>query len=281
MMTTRLIVLAILGLHGGGESQSKAETSPPRSVQGVVLGPLGHPAVGVEVWATIYPAIETRVSRSRTDGDGMYVLGRLPENGTVWVFARAKDTTLATTVARFTEGARAGTAELRLWDAASVSGTVVDSAGKPITGAELVGTKDFTWFEGNFWADRQTTDAKGRFKLTGIPIGKYAIRVSAKGFAILEHEGVNFGMASVPLVMSRGMGPALDVRVAGLSAEEAGAVRLNLSPMRHGGGFKVPASLGAITLKPDGTCRINGLFDAEWSITPRSPSHSRTGSWRW
>ena len=92
--------------------------------------------------------------------------------------------------------------QLRLWDAASVSGTVVDKEGAPVVGAEVLVTKDQTWFAGGFHPAYRKTDERGRFAASGIPIADYAIRVRAPGYPILEHTGTNTTRAAEMLGIS-------------------------------------------------------------------------------
>ena len=44
-------------------------------VEGRVLGPLGEPMVSVEVWAADWNTPMQRLAQTRTDGEGMFVLG--------------------------------------------------------------------------------------------------------------------------------------------------------------------------------------------------------------
>ena len=96
-----LTVVALLLLVASNPAQDGKKTRAPstpstpatrssRKVQGLVLGPLGKPAVGVEVWAAIYPELDKTVARGRTDGGGVYVLGRIPARGPVWVFSTVR-----------------------------------------------------------------------------------------------------------------------------------------------------------------------------------------------
>jgi protocatechuate 3,4-dioxygenase beta subunit len=92
--------------------------------------------------------------------------------------------------------------------AATVSGKVADASGKGMAGA-TVSVKDDSGQ--NLHA---TTDAKGRYKIAGIPAGTYTISVTAKGFK-------NFEAAGIPL--KAGDAVPLDVLLEAGSNEAAAA----------------------------------------------------------
>jgi len=161
---------------------------------------------------------------------------------------------------------------VRLWPAASVYGRVTDESGQPVAGAEVVGTKDYTWLDGGFLPPETRTDDDGRFRLNGIPIGKFAVRVRAAGFAIREHEGENFSKAKVNLQLSRDPGVIISIRTTGLPPAIDPPPTVRIDPMRNGGGFTMPSSLDALPLRKDGTLVIKGLPVAdEWTVSVSAP----------
>lgn len=154
-------------------------------LEGRVLGPLGEPMVGIEVRAVCWPDVATTTGRTRTDGEGMFVLGHLPRR-TAWVFATSPGHTVGFEVGRLSAERAADAVTMRLWPANTLRGRVVDADGDPVVGAEVLGTKDFTWFEGGFRVPECTTGADGRFELPGAPIGDCVLRAWAPGFVLRD-----------------------------------------------------------------------------------------------
>src|SRR5713226_6700164 len=70
-------------------------------------------------------------------------------------------------------------------DTATVTGTVLDVAGKAIPGAAVSVRNESTS------AARQITSATdGKFSVTGLPVGTYSIEVSAPSFASSRRSGL-------------------------------------------------------------------------------------------
>src|ERR1035437_7964192 len=63
-------------------------------------------------------------------------------------------------------------------------GTVTDSSGSYVPGAEIVATH-----LGTGLSKQTLTDVQGNFNMLALPIGKYTIRVKAKGFKTWEAAG--------------------------------------------------------------------------------------------
>lgn len=155
-------------------------------VEGRVLGPLGEPMVAVEVWAALWPQLDDVIARTRTDGDGYYVLPKLPLR-TISVFATSRAHTVGYGSATLSTNQQVAGENLRLWPASGVRGRVLDADGAPVADAIVLGTRDFTWFDGRFRSPETRTDAEGRFELAGIPIGQQVLRVWKQGYVMREH----------------------------------------------------------------------------------------------
>ena len=83
---------------------------------------------------------------------------------------------------------------------ATIGGTVLDQAGKPISGAAVAVKNEATAASQAF-----TTDAEGHFSASGLAAGAYAIEVTAPGFAVNSHTGVQLSDAKpqdLPFTMS-------------------------------------------------------------------------------
>lgn len=250
------IVVGLLGVLPAQQS----------TVEGRVRGPDGEPMVGIEVTAFEWPTRDKRLGRAHTDATGVFMLSRLPDSTWVDLVATQPKLTQAvvtlTTLDRGTVGA-----ELRLWDALTIRGTVIDPDGKPVAGATVFGTKDFTWFEGRFQSPESRTDADGKFTLPGVPIGDVVVRAIAPGFAMCEHQLSGTADLETTVPLTRG-GVQLTIRAKELPEDVAAKTKLRIYPTRDGSGFAMPAAIEQAQLSRDGSRVLDGLPDAEWHVEP-------------
>ena len=126
---------------------------------------------------------------------------------------------------------------------ATVSGKVADGSGKGLPGA-AVSVKDSSGV-----SLTAATDAKGKYKITGIPAGTYTISVTANGFK-------NFEAAGIPL--KTGDAVPLDVLL------EAGS--------------NAPASTETASTEP-GAAPAEGAQNAGARSTPPAQTQNALGSW--
>jgi protocatechuate 3,4-dioxygenase beta subunit len=242
-------------------------------VEGRVLGPLGEPMVGVEVWRADWQTPDQVIARTRTDGEGMFVLGKVPPR-TVSLFASAPGLTIGQEgVLLSPEQPRAG-ATLRLWEANTLRGRVRDADGKPVVGAHVLGTRDFTFFDGRFQPPEARSDAAGRFELPGVPAGDCVVRVWAEGFVLRESRLTALADAEVEVALERGDGVQLPIRVDGLPAGVQPTTAVWIYGMRGGSGFNLPRVMEHGALDGAGRFRLAGLPDAEWHVEPTSPDYT-------
>ena len=68
---------------------------------------------------------------------------------------------------------------------ASISGTVKDSSGAAIAGANVIATNVDTSI-----AEKQTTNGQGFYSFQSLPLGKYTVEVQQKGFKTYRHTGL-------------------------------------------------------------------------------------------
>ncbi len=165
-----------------------------------------------------------------------------------------------------------GATTLRLWPATTLRGRVISADGAAIANAQVLGTRDYTWFEGAFRSPEATTDGEGRFELHGVPIGDQVLRAWKDGFVVREDVAFAVADRNVELVLERGAGDQsgvrLQVRTEGVARELAPKVKVSLYPTRSGSGF---AFLSRIVkgqlLDVDGRWSVAGLPDCEWNVS--------------
>lgn len=260
------VVVACLGFAASAFAQA-----PLGTVQGRVLGPDGEPMVNIEVTARHGTREERILARARTDGDGIFLLTRVPAERPVSLVAQAPGHTTAWGYADLGVDRLLGADELRLWEANTVRGRIVDGDGKPVADACVMGTKDF-----NFWntlvEPNTRTDADGRFVLSGMPIGDIELRVYAPGFLLAEHTFSATGDTEVQVPpLLRGQGTTLTVETNGVPPEQLAQARVWIYAGRGGSGFGLPVGVEHPQLGADGTVRLEGLPDCEWHIAVQAP----------
>src|SRR6266567_1662179 len=70
-------------------------------------------------------------------------------------------------------------------DRATLIGTVKDPSGAVIVGAEVTAVAQTTGFE-----DKTETNSSGEYRISGLGVGSYTVRVARKGFATIEYKDV-------------------------------------------------------------------------------------------
>jgi len=266
--------LACISAAVSARAQAEAANGKHGRVEGSVVGPLGQPMVGVEVWAASWPDLDEVVARTHTDGNGMFVLGRLPM-GLHSLFATSDGHTVAWTSARLSEQRPARAVRMRLWPANTIRGRVLDPAGKPVAGALVLGSKDFTWLDGRFRSPEDVTDEQGRFELVGVPIGDQVVRTWAEGYGMREVWANMVEDHELEVRMVRGMGVRVAVRTEGVAADKAANVQVRIYPTRNGSGFAIPRRIEYEgRLAADGTWSLDGVPDCEWNVRLQSDDYT-------
>ncbi len=244
--------------------------APKGTIEGRVLGPLGDPLPNVEVVATYNPRGTAVVAKSRTDGEGMFVIGRLPTDQGCIVLARLPNHTTAVGYASLGPTTPQVGIELRLWEANTLRGRVVDPLGKPVVDAAVLGTKDCTGVDSGFLPPETRTDAKGQFELPGVPIGDCVVRVWRPGFELREHELVAPADTTLEVPLAPGDGTQLAIYAKGLPDELLAQTVVHITATR-GSRFTLPSAVEQNGLDAGGQCNLKGLPNAQWRIELEAP----------
>jgi protocatechuate 3,4-dioxygenase beta subunit len=235
-------------------------------VEGRVLGQRGEPMSNVEVWAADWRTPERRIAQTRTDAEGMFVLGSVPLATSV--FATAPGSTVGQASPSLAADQLRGAVQLRLWQANTLRGRVVDVDGRPVVDAAVLGTRDWVV---NFRAPEIRTDATGRFELRGVPIGDCVMRAWAEGFVLREQALMALADAEVEVRLERGTGVRLVLRTEGLPADAFARTEVAIYATHDGSGFHLPAAIEYGRLDEHGGFRREGLPYADWNVSLSAP----------
>jgi protocatechuate 3,4-dioxygenase beta subunit len=221
-----------------------APTAAQHTLTGQVVDGRGEPVPLAEVWVTPWGADDEVLARTRTDGQGTFVLGRVPERRAWAVHAQADGTTHETDHLSPADLI----ASLRLSDAGSVRGTFADAEGKPVAGAQVVAAFDLA--RGSRRPVTTVTDAEGRFELARVPLGIVDVRACK--------EGQGFGAGRVHVTGA--------VTVTGVPDDVATRPRVRLTPYHEGSPQTFPGAMLEGKFGLDGTWRSAGLPDWEYLV---------------
>jgi len=248
---TRWTGVETVTLRGGG------------SISGTVFDPSGKPADSTIVICGLRAA--------KTDATGSYRLTGISQ-GTWTVLALGRgDWASQNDAVRVTKG-RTTEISLRLVRSASVTGSVIDEATRRalhgVRVSQSVGGFDF---RGSQVASRSTrTDAKGKFRITGLAPRRYSIRASKTGYLSATMPGI-VAAISPPGAVAIALRKAASVT--GRVIDEKGSpvpgtrvqfvAEQGIRAIGRSGRAAFVGRLGVGTTGPDGLFRLLGLEPAK------------------
>ena len=154
---------------------------PEASVHGVVRDPAGDPVAGARVaWGFEGPYSEGGPGpTTRTGPDGAYRLQGMGSGREVWVAASAPEFAMAVDRVFGLAPGEARQLDLQLAPGSFVTGTVVDSEGTPLAGAEVsLGEEGAVRF-----FEEAVTKEDGSFSVGGWPKGRaFSLRAAKRGY---------------------------------------------------------------------------------------------------
>lgn len=218
---------------------------------------------------------ETALS-GRSDEAGRFRIGKIPA-GTYRVCARKEGyAPLLVAHPRLVRDGYAAFEDGELCPLASMSGTVVDEAGKPVQGAVVL-AGDTLGMNGMGYrlpdSLEATTDAQGRFELRGLPRGLARPWCRAKGLYAPMADLTEIPSAQIAIHM-RGTGGITGKVIDASGHRLAGGASVSLEPE---GGERVGQWSAATEIKPDGSFKIEGIPAGKYVISARrNPSPAET-----
>jgi protocatechuate 3,4-dioxygenase beta subunit len=236
---------------------------PGAEVTGRVLSPEGRPVaeaqvVLVEASEERYPSFSSL--QATTDADGQYRIDGLPP-GKRTLEARAEGYRRAVRDVELT--ATAAVVDFALERGLEASGRVVDDAGNPIAGTELI------LFASQYSADapHATSEADGTFRFSGLRDGTYRLMAFKDGYAP-DRRGTKVTLAGAPV-------SGLEVKLSG-----GGTIMGRLTGVEFSQLSRVLVSAnftGSGQVDAEGVYRIPHLPPGRWTVkavVPDTPLHA-------
>lgn len=225
---------------------------PSARLEGVVVDPMQRPVPGAEV---VVEVDGTAQARCRTDGEGVFVVGRLPQRVVV-VRATTTAPDIGSTWVDLL-GIDRGFARITLMPARMVSGTVRDRSGGAVAGAWVVSApNDAIEFAHATCAVQ--ADAQGRFALGHVPFGEVLLRAWAAGCDAGEAIVAGTADRQQDLVVES---DGVDVQTFHLleaDAAQRAAARLVVTASRNGLPVPLPPPLRKLSVDEHGTAFVCG-----------------------
>lgn len=251
-------MLGLLAVALAASLFAQEPEAPAGSVVGQVVDALGEPVLLADVWVSKTFDGEA-IASTKTDGSGMFSIGRLPEGGILFLRATATGKTEAFD---HIEPNPSATAWMQLWDAGAIVGRVIDAAGNAIAGAEVIASYDDARVFGFGDVRSTTTDDDGRYELTKVPLGAIDLRAVAAGCVLGSARLSLRDREERDLVLQKGEGVRLTVRVEGVRPQELRHARVE----QYASGMHLPRQLSGGPLDANGVWTRSGCPDVDYTI---------------
>lgn len=260
-MRHRLLIVCPL-LLASAMAQAPAAVEATTVLEGRVVDMRGEgvPAARVRVVAWEDPT--TTLARTVADGDGFYLLPKVPKRPALQVHGEAGG---------FCAGVESvGSARavvVTVQHAVPVRGVLRNRRGEPVAGG-FVRADPFGRTLTYAHCDART-DEKGRFELPAVPLAplQFAAWVDGEGLArVLQHVG---GPCEISLVPNEAKVTDLEVTIESLPAD-APAVSLSLLPYRGGGLSYLPPPYDRPRFDAKGRWQLAGAPDCDYTLYPSS-----------
>jgi hypothetical protein len=265
LLTTCLVAaVSCLSMPAQGQGQCEAQTG---SVSGYVTDGRGEPIPAAIVTLVKSSSNDKPITRTVTDGDGLFVMTKVPFDAYYHVRATAPGHIIGYDWVKVTKDEPRDTATIRLWSGGTIRGRVLSEEGEPVAGADVTAAFDVAR---GFGFDPQavtTTDKDGNYTLRKVPLGYIAVRAVAPGRALVTENVYLRDTAKVDLKLKEEKGVDLVVKVAGLKEGEAEGVSISVLAYKHGSAQALPRRLVYGKTDKTGTWVTRGLPDMELRVS--------------
>jgi protocatechuate 3,4-dioxygenase beta subunit len=236
------------------------------TVHGIVVDSIGAPVRAAEVWLSRWSS-EERLETTTTSNGGNFTLRSVPLDESLLVWATAPGLTRERTIVRVAPAARSATERIRLWEAGTLRGRVVDAQGAPIADAQVGAAFESARSRGFEPAGQAITDATGALELSKIPLGDIVVRAIAPGRLLGQAELYLRDEADVQLTLAEGTGVRISVRVEGVGPDVAKRLAVRVLPYGPRSHQILPSRLVAGSLDDRGEWHARGLPSLEYKVS--------------
>lgn len=240
-----------------------AEVLATGVVEGIVRGPLGEAMPNAEVLATRGFRGSDVIARTRSDGSGMFVIGGLAADGSYEMQAKVDGYTVSSVPVKLDADGTGAHVELRVYEAHTVCGRVIDPAGKPVAGAVVIATKDHANVVGGFVPPESATDEQGLFQLSGVPIGSAVVRAWASGFEMRQHWLNEIDDVDIEMQLLDRPGARMEIHIDGLPKDALRDVLVYTQPRSA-----MPRAVEELRVDESGAVTLTGLPRMTWNVRP-------------
>ena len=256
--------------------ESFREAAPDTAtIRGLVVDAFDLPISAAEVWIEADGRTSTE-ERTKTSDDGVFRLKTARRRTVLAVRAGAKGRTSARKFVICRTGTDPEEIVIRLADACSVTGRVIDEAGLPVGRAEVALT---ALDEDQHYSalQRTTTDADGRFLLDAAPFGACSLRAEIAGRFPVQVELYLRGDTERNIVLpsSAAGSVVLELEFVGYDASIGPALTVEVSAYAAGHPQAVPVAAGVSGASPDsaGLWKSPPLEDLRYSLVPAAAGY--------
>lgn len=258
-----------------GETRTDVEIALSKGllVSGRVVDAEGSPIAGARVSGRSRYGDDYQYSEATT-ADGRFEVAGLRPAADLYLQA-SKDGFAASPVGPLTLGEESLTdVEIVMQPEASISGIVVDTAGKPVPKANIIARRQTT---APFGTPINDADAQGKFTIKGLTPGTYKIVVSPAGnhsfgsdsTAATVELAAGEDVTDLRITLNAGEGLTISGRVTDEAGKPIQRAYLNANSMQGGGSY------GNAQTDANGQYEIASLKDAVYRVEVHHPQHTR------
>jgi hypothetical protein len=255
-----LVCLSMVSAQAPVPTAVKEETV---RLEGRVVDLRGEPVPVAEVWVVTWQEPDKVLARGLGDGDGFFLLGKVPKRGAWLLCATAKG---MTTGREYVSGAESST-QISLHAAGVVRGRLRDRAGKPVSGAAVRARLGYSRIL-HETESRATTDAEGLFVLEKVPVGLVVIS------AVVPGEGLARSTLHVAADAETSLSPgderttSLAIDVKNLPDGQSSRLVFSLLPYTAGRMSRLPPPWESPVLDKSGHCELVPAPDWDYIVRP-------------
>ncbi len=240
------------------------------TIRGLVVDAFDRPIAAADVWIAVDGG-ETSTERTQAGADGEFRLKTARRKTAFAVHAGAKGRITARRFVYRRMGADPDEIVIRLDEACTLTGRVIDDAGLPVGGvAVTITAKDEDQF--NFERQRTTSDADGRFRLDAAPFGTCSLTAEIAGRLPAQVEIYLRGDAEQTIVLptTAAGSVVLELEIVGLDASVGSTATVSVSAYAPGTPrlMPVPSGVSGSAIDAAGRWTSPPLADLRYQLVP-------------